>query len=275
MLKLRLLTAMLLAPLAVWATLALPSLWFGIVLGVLFCLGAWEWARLAGWQRPLARATVVVVFALLLLPLLDPARLATVLPYLIAAAIVWWVAALFFILRFPQDSGIWPGRSGRLALAGLFCLLPGWAALTGLHGHGPEGPHYALFVLALVWGADIGAYFAGRQFGRSKLAPAVSPGKTWAGAWGALAVTVVVTLVAAYALALSPHVLLWLLPLTLLTVAASIVGDLTESMFKRLADVKDSGGLLPGHGGILDRIDSLTAAAPVFMLGYLLWRGLA
>jgi len=275
MLKLRVLTALTLAPLAVWATLALPTMWFAVILGAIFALGAWEWARLAGFVRVPARAAYVAAFLLLLAGLLERARMVELLPWLIALATLWWLAALGFILVYPRASAIWSAQRWRLAVAGLLCLLPGWAALVALHGEAAQGPQYVLFLLLLIWGADVGAYFAGHRFGRSKLAPAVSPGKTWAGVWGAMATTVLITLGGSYLLGLSAHVLLWLLPLTLFTVAVSIVGDLTESMFKRLAEVKDSGGLLPGHGGILDRIDSLTAAAPLFMLGYLLWRGLA
>ncbi len=274
MLKLRVLTALILAPLSVWATLALPGTWFAVILAVIFALGAWEWARLAGYAHPVARAAYVALFALLSLALLDAERLRDTLPFLIVLAVLWWSAALFFLLAYPRGSQLWAARPARLAV-GLLCLVPGWAALVGLHAQGPEGPYYVLFLLLLIWGADVGAYFAGRHYGRSKLAPAISPGKTWAGVWGAMLTTVVVTLGGVYVLGLTAHVLLWLLPLTLFTTAISIVGDLTESMFKRLADIKDSGGLLPGHGGILDRIDSLTAAAPLFVLGYLLWRGLA
>lgn len=275
MLKLRVLTALLLAPLAIWATLVLPNVWFAVILGIIFSLGAWEWSRLAGLRQTAARAAYVALFVLLLVGLLDRASMAESLPWLIVLAVLWWVAALCFILIYPRASRLWIARPGRLAVAGLLCLLPGWAALVALHAQGAQGPQYVLFLLLLIWGADVGAYFAGHRFGRSKLAPAVSPGKTWAGVWGAMATTAIVTLGGTYLLGLSMHVLLWLLPLTLFTVAVSIVGDLTESMFKRLADVKDSGGLLPGHGGILDRIDSLTAAAPMFMLGYLLWQGFA
>lgn len=275
MLKLRVLTALLLAPLAIWATLALPNIWFAVILGAIFALGAWEWSRLAGLQHLAARIGYTALFVLLLVTLLDASRLGAVLPWLILLAMLWWGAALCFILIYPRASMVWSARTGRLAVAGLFCLLPGWAALVGLHNQAEQGPHYVLFLLLLIWGADVGAYFAGHRWGRSKLAPAVSPGKTWAGVWGAMTTTTVVTMAATSVLELPAHTLLWLLPLTLLTVAVSIVGDLTESMFKRLADVKDSGGLLPGHGGILDRIDSLTAAAPFFVLGYLLWQGMA
>ncbi len=127
----------------------------------------------------------------------------------------------------------------------------------------------ALLVMVLVSCADIGAYFAGRSFGRHKLAPQVSPGKTWEGLLGALAVTSVVAWVAARLFLMPTEFVFNFIVLCLVTVLVSVVGDLSESMFKRMVGAKDSGGLLPGHGGVLDRIDSLTAAAPLFATGVL------
>ena len=162
-------------------------------------------------------------------------------------------------------------RSSRLFLtvAGYLVLIPAWLSIVLLLQH--AGPAYVLLLMLLVWGADIGAYFSGRRFGRNKLAPRVSPGKTWEGLIGALLVSIIISLVAFEFLEISSILHTNLLILCLVMVLISILGDLVESMFKRMADVKDSGGLLPGHGGVLDRIDSLTAAAPVFTLGlYLL-----
>lgn len=273
MLKLRVLTALILAPLAIWGTLALPGDWFAAILGAIFALGAWEWSRLAGLQQVVLRHFYVAIIVAIMIALLHRETIGLLLFITAAIGVLWWLIALVFVFFYPAGSTVWKSYPSLVSFAGVLTLLPGWLSLAGLQWH--VGPRYALFVMLLVWGADVGAYFAGRAFGRSKLAPAVSPGKTWAGVWGAMATTIVITVAGVPLLGQPMHDLYWMLPLTVVVVAMSIVGDLTESMFKRMADVKDSGGLLPGHGGILDRIDSLTAAAPVFVFGFLLWRTLA
>jgi phosphatidate cytidylyltransferase len=139
-----------------------------------------------------------------------------------------------------------------------------WVALMGLRGD--FGPGYVLFLLLLIWVADIGAYFAGRHWGQRKLAPVISPGKTWEGVWGATAAALAFALLGAAVLGIGTR-WPWFVAICMVTVGFSIIGDLFESMIKRQRGVKDSGSLLPGHGGVLDRIDSLTAAAPVFLLG--------
>jgi len=151
----------------------------------------------------------------------------------------------------------------------LLVLLPSWTALVWIHSLS-GGPYLVLFLMVLIWIADSGAYFAGRRFGRNKLAPVVSPGKTLEGVYGALAGGLIwsLVLVVYYGDSALHHI--GLLLLCLLTVPASIVGDLYESLLKRERGVKDSGSLLPGHGGVLDRVDSLTAAAPVFAFGLIL-----
>lgn len=273
MLKLRVITALILAPLAIWGTLALPGDWFTAILGAIFVLGAWEWSRLAGLQQVVLRHFYVATVVAIMITLFDRDTIGVLLFFSAAIAVLWWLIALVFILRYPAGSGLWKKLPSLVSFAGVLTLIPGWLGLSGLQWH--IGPRYALFVMLLVWGADVGAYFAGHAFGRSKLAPAVSPGKTWAGVWGAMASTVLITVAGVPLLGQEMSTVVWMLPLALLTVVVSIIGDLSESMFKRLADVKDSGGLLPGHGGILDRIDSLTAAAPVFVFGFILWHSLA
>jgi phosphatidate cytidylyltransferase len=175
---------------------------------------------------------------------------------LLYVAAVWWVAALIWIVAIPTAV-----NSATAAVAGLFVLIPAWFALVKLHEHGPS---VLLFLLLLVVAADVGAYFSGRKFGRNKLAPKVSPGKTWEGVFGGLfgAALVAAVGVSWFGVPAVPFV-----ALSLIAVIASIVGDLTESLFKRHAGIKDSGSLLPGHGGVLDRVDSVTAAAPVFLIG--------
>lgn len=271
MLKWRVLTALVLAPLAVWATLALPDLWFAAILGVIFSLGAWEWSGLMGVRHVVWRHLFLVAFiwCLLLLLLPGPAAFRMAVVPLTGAALLWWITALLFILRFPAASGIWKRFPLLTALVGLLTLLPGWVGVVTVRME--AGPVFALILLLLIWGADIGAYFAGRAWGHRKLAPQVSPGKTWAGFGGGLVAALLIA--AAALLLLQVPVQAWppFLILTLITVMFSVVGDLAESMYKRLAGVKDSGTLLPGHGGVLDRIDSLTAAAPWFAIGIYLW----
>lgn len=265
MLKQRVITALILGPLVVWATLALESPWFAVVAAVVFCLGAWEWAVLAGLGKTAAVAYAAAIAAVFAGTYPWIGAGATGLDVTVAVGLLWWVAALLLVVRFPGGSGIWE-RSRTLRLgAGILILLPSWLALVALHAK--AAPGFALLVMVLVSAADIGAYFAGRRFGKHKLAPRVSPGKTWEGFGGAIAVTLITAAVGAWALGVSGRHTGAFAVLCVVTVAVSVLGDLVESMFKRMVGAKDSSALLPGHGGILDRIDSLTAAAPVFATG--------
>lgn len=264
-LKQRLITAVIFIVLLVGAILLLPNFYFSLLIGLLLAIGAWEWAALIGMPSVAQRFTylgmvLVALWAAAHVPLFA----------VLLAACIGWLMALVWICRFPVGSSLWDNKFIG-SLAGIFVLVPPWLALVEMHGDASMGPYLVLFLLAMTWLADSAAYFAGRRWGTPalRLAPRVSPGKTWAGVGGA---AVAVT---AYAFASGIWVftgagivlfVLW----CLLTLGFSIVGDLLESMFKRQAGVKDSGRLLPGHGGMLDRIDSLTAAAPVFMLGLMI-----
>ncbi len=269
MLKQRVITASLLAPLALWGIWVLSSQVFALVIGVIFSLAGWEWSRLCGLERTPSRAVYVLVLALSMAgayPLLSEGNWSLVI---LITAMMWWTISLTSVLSYPQGTGFWQRSAMARGVAGLLVLMPAWVALVLLHSH--FGPGYVILLMFVVWGADTGAYFAGRAFGRHKLAPRVSPGKTWEGVIGGAVLALLVALTGT----------IWLDPiggyvaflgLILLTVMISILGDLMESMFKRVADLKDSGGLLPGHGGVMDRIDSITAAAPLFVLG-MLWLG--
>jgi phosphatidate cytidylyltransferase len=178
------------------------------------------------------------------------------------AAVAWWVAAFVWIL-----AGTGRGGSVGAAVAGLLVLVPAAVAIGRLTEFEPAGRELLFVLVLLVAAADIGAYFGGRRFGRRKLAPRVSPGKTWEGLASGVLGAGVAGLAIGWALGMPEPA--WL-GVCLAAVILSVVGDLLESMFKRRVGLKDSSGLLPGHGGVLDRVDSLTAAAPVFLLGLLL-----
>lgn len=283
MLKQRLLTIAVLLPLFVWCVLALPTQYFALCIALMVLIGAWEWAGLIGLG---ARGERIAYVALVGAALGGAAGLATVpvlRQFVLAGALVWWCVAMVWIRRYNHDPH---GFSRSLqkdptrgfpprwlfGMLGVVVLVPAWLGLIVLHGNAFAGGQLVLLLMLLVWGADSGAYIAGRLWGRTRLAPEVSPGKSWEGVYGGLAVALLVVLGSGLWFGLDWRTLVTLTLLGFVTVLFSIIGDLFESMIKRLAGVKDSGRLLPGHGGMLDRIDSVTAAAPVFALG-LIWQG--
>lgn len=266
MLKQRIITALILAPIILGGVFYLPPQGFAIFTGFLIALGGWEWANLAGWEAQPKR----VGFALLVAAAMAAATLLPVLPVLLVA-LFWWYLALRMVVRYPDANQWWAGQWTR-GLIGLLVLVPAWLGLNQLRtGHlalGVWDNNLLLIVYAffIVWTADIGAYFAGRAWGNKKLAPQVSPGKSWAGVYGGLAcVGLLAWVVGSWAQLGWQDQLVFLL-ISLITGIVSVLGDLLESLFKRHRGIKDSSQLLPGHGGILDRIDSLTAALPVFAL---------
>lgn len=265
MFKQRLLTGLLLAAAAIGAILALPTPWFGAVLLGVILLAAWEWAALIE-DQPAARllfCAAVAVLAAAAWQAMDSR--AFVLGAMVLAC-GFWCYALVWLRRYSQNgAGPDPVRAWRLA--GYVALVMPWLALTVLHGRPGFGPAWVLFLMGLIWIADSGAYFSGRRWGRRKLAPRISPGKTWEGVAGALAATLVFAALGATGFGLRGAPWLLFVLVCMVTVLFSVVGDLFESMLKRQHGVKDSGRLLPGHGGLLDRVDSLTAAVPVFVLG--------
>ncbi|MDX1654224.1 MAG: phosphatidate cytidylyltransferase [Candidatus Competibacteraceae bacterium] len=264
MLRQRLLTALVLGVLMVWAVLALPGPWFALLLLVPIVLGAWEWAALADLKDLLRIAYTLGVVALSLLawPLLDsrPA-----LGVLLAGTALFWCLVLVWLGRYSRGQAPTQDPQRAWQLSGPVVLAVPWLALVALRED--FGPGYVLFLLMLVWVADSGAYFVGRRFGQRRLVPAVSPGKTWEGVYGGLAAAALFALLGAAVLGVPTAQWPLFIVVSLVSVMFSIVGDLLESLLKRLKGVKDSGSLLPGHGGMLDRVDSLTAAAPIFVLG--------
>jgi phosphatidate cytidylyltransferase len=264
MLRERVITALVLAPFLLWIVLWAPDVVTVPVIACAILLGAWEWARFCGWTLPWQRMGYVSGIAVAMAGAWYFASTPAGLSSIWTIALVWWGIAFGWLALAPLRI-----NAVAAAIAGVLVLVPTWLALVHLDRIGARGATYLLFVLVLVFAADIGAYFSGRAFGRLKLAPRVSPGKTWEGVLGGLASAALVAVIGAYWFGLP---LQRFLPLCLAVTVVSIVGDLTESMFKRHVGLKDSSSLLPGHGGILDRIDSLTAATPVFALG-LMWLG--
>lgn len=266
MLKTRLISAAVMVPLVVGGILYLPTAAVAVLLALLMGGGMWEWSRMIPLRSPAARILYPAGIVLLMW-LLWATPLDSLIKPLLWMAFLWWLWVLYWLSR--AELGVVSSAPVRLlkAVAGALVMVPAWASLVALHGREPDGPLITLFLLVLVWLADSGAYFSGRQWGRTRLAAAISPGKTWEGVYGAIAVSGIFALAAGLIYSGSPKWTAGLVLAALVAVMFSIVGDLLESLMKRQSGVKDSSHIIPGHGGILDRIDSLTAAAPVFLLG--------
>lgn len=265
MLKLRILTAIILIPLVLWGIFALQQPAFVLVSGFVILLGAWEWAGLLNWTNIFLRILYVLIIMLgMIVSLFFP-------PWVtFALAAIWWFFAACLLIVTEMRARIPNIPKTLIGLMGIIVLVPCWQALIVLHLH----VKWLLLLLIIVWLADTSAYFGGRWLGRTKLAPIISPKKTLEGAYVALFLSALIV-VGGQALILhgmkAEQVTGWL-ALVLVTIIASIVGDLFESLLKRQQGLKDSGSLLPGHGGVLDRIDSLCAAAPVFACSAIIFR---
>lgn len=268
-LRQRAITAIVLLPLAVALVLWLPEPWFALVLTMICSLALAEWARLvgiAGLAQQVAFALLNASIMLALWLLRDDGALRTA----VFVGACWWPLAALWLGHYSFGEAVRQRNSLLKLFAGSLAVVPAWSAAVLLHDSSTRGPWWLLFVFALVWCADIFAYFTGRKFGRTKIAPRISPGKTHAGVYGALASSTAFAAIAGAALGLRGLPLLLLLGLSIVTVAFSIVGDLFESLIKRHSNKKDSGSVFPGHGGVFDRLDSLFAALPVFVTGKLL-----
>ena len=274
MLKSRLITAFILIPIVIAALFLLPPVGFALVTLAVCMLAAWEWGQLAGLATRNQRIWLAILCGLLLaamlltLPEYHPFSTAWQVEYALGASLIWWLAALVLVLCYPQSAAFWRRSSALRLLFGVLTIMPFFWGMVTLRQHEYSLNHFTgawwlLYVMLLVWGADSGAYIFGRAMGKHKLAPKVSPGKTWEGLVGGLLTSAVISWLFGKYAPLNA-VPMSLLLCSVIAVLASVLGDLTESMFKREAGIKDSGNLIPGHGGILDRIDSLTAAVPVF-----------
>ncbi|BBB28534.1 phosphatidate cytidylyltransferase [Neptunomonas japonica] len=263
MLKQRIITASILAPLVLCGVFLLPVKGFAVFFAGVTLIGAWEWALLSDIKAAIKRIafSVVVLMSILLGWQL---HLEEVQDFVLIPALALWCLAFFWTIRYPSE-GLWKYSSVR-ALCGILMLAAAWLSMLGLKSL-ESGNAWLLLILLIVWAADIGAYFSGKRWGKVKLAPQVSPGKTREGMYGGLVAVALTTIVFAWWNGLGIASSAFLLVLGLVVGLVSVMGDLFESLLKRHSKVKDSGAILPGHGGILDRIDSVLAAAPFYFLG--------
>ena len=257
MIRQRLMTALVLAAGLLIALFALPPVAASAVFAILLLIGAWEWSALAGFPSTSGRVIYAAAGLFVGAALWHFVEPGTGMTAIAAIDVAVWVVGLFWILRSPESV-----PRSYAVLSGLVALPFGWWLVTELLAG--RGPWWVLLLIVVVAAADIGAFFSGRAFGRVKLAPRVSPGKSWEGVVGGVLAAATVGAITGVWLGLSvPRMVLLMVAIA----AISVVGDLTLSMLKRAAGVKDSGTIFPGHGGVLDRVDSLLAALPLYLLG--------
>lgn len=274
MLKYRLITAIILIPLVIIALFFLPPALFGYIVIAVCGLAGWEWSQFAGLHSQTQRVIVGALFAIGLVVaqqgLINSANLIEnpFIAYSLWAALVWWVIAVLLVITYPGSAKVWNKSTLIRLIFGIVTIVPFYSGMMVLRTQGYETDNYQgawwlLYVMLLVWGADSGAYAFGRLMGKHKMAPKVSPGKTLEGLVGGLVTAAIISwLFSTYAPV--PKMPQYLMLSSVIVVLISVFGDLTESMFKRQSGIKDSSHLIPGHGGVMDRIDSLTAAIPVF-----------
>jgi phosphatidate cytidylyltransferase len=262
MLKQRVLTAIVALAILSVVLFVVPAMVARMVIAVLMLAAAWEWSGFIFNEESKLKYVYVLFIAILIAVIYSELPNVSLLDITLKVSLGWWIAALAWMFFFPT-----PIAPPVAWICGALVIVPAWLALDHLYLLSPE---MLLFALLIVWVADMGAYFVGKGFGRVKLAPQISPGRTWEGVLGGLCAVMVLAAIGAEVFEINITVLV---PFCLAVAMISIVGDLTESMFKRNAGMKDSGSLFPGHGGVLDRIDSVTAAAPLFALA-LRWIGI-
>lgn len=262
----RIQSALWMIPLAIAAIWFLPTPWMGAFMALLLLAGLHEWCGLAGLVTPVSKWLYLAVNAVLVAAIAwtDDAAHRNLLAAIVIGGVFWLVVPQWlWKFNFAREAG---STSRRLKLvAGTLACVPAWAALVWIHGS-DGGPAWTLFAIGLVAAADSGAYVFGVNFGKHKLAPNISPGKSWEGFWGGLLVTLALALVC-MPLFDAPLSDFWRYALLgLMTGLFSVVGDLFESLMKRHACIKDSSALIPGHGGLLDRLDSIVSGLVVFAL---------
>ena len=262
MLRQRIITGVILIPCVVAILLYFPTHWIAVIFGLLALAGAWEWGGLVS-SKLATKLIYVLVCGLLMIASwymleVDHIRL------LILLASCFWVLVLFLLSMYQSSWLGQPILQSFLWYSGYFVIVSGWVAIITLH---EKAAAWLLFLFVLIWVVDSAAYFAGKRFGRVKLAEQLSPGKTREGLWGAVLATLLLSLAGVWMFKLELSAAVYFVILCILSALISVVGDLFESLLKRNAGAKDSGFLIPGHGGVLDRIDSMLAASPGFVLG--------
>lgn len=270
MLKQRIITGLILAITFLCAIVFLPTEALAMVLAVVMMIAAWEWTRLAV-LKPFECLLFYLAMALGMWGLYCFPDALQIDQWLLWSSLLWWSGITVIILRYkPVDVDHSQGivRLSK-AMMGLIALLPAWWALVQLHSYADYGYQFFIFAFLIVWFADVGAYFAGKSLGKRKLAPNVSPGKTIEGMLGGLISVVALSFAASLWFGFSGQKQALFILMCGVIAVYSVFGDLFESLLKRQAGMKDSSQLLPGHGGVLDRIDSVLAAAPLFLFGLL------
>lgn len=267
MFKQRVITSLILIPLAIGGLFCLDSFWFTVVLAVIGGLTVWEWTNMMHIKSSPLRVIIGTMFTAAVIgaaAYLSPIQKGMVNHLILSISIGWWVAVIGMVLTYPKSGMIWKQARLLKTLFILFILLPFIVGMVELQA---MSPWWVMYVLCLVWVSDTGAYLVGKQWGKHKLAPKVSPGKTWQGFGGAIFFSCLLPIgVLIFKPEFIPVATWHFFLISMITVIVSVFGDLAESMFKREAGVKDSSQLIPGHGGVFDRIDSLTAAVPIFFM---------
>ncbi|GLT17248.1 phosphatidate cytidylyltransferase [Vibrio zhanjiangensis] len=279
--KQRIITALILAPAVILGIFKLPLALFMLAVAMVTCLGYWEWTQFVESKtRLIALIPSIAISAITLAMIPFDARSLSSLTdahfIMLAIGSIWWIISSCLVLSFPRSSKLWQDSNWLRHLFGVLTLLPFfWSILLlraqGIYADSYHGAKLVLFVCFIVWAADSGAYFCGKNFGKRKMAPQVSPNKTIEGLIGGIITAILVGWGTAVWFNIEFSNSFAMVIITLITVVISVLGDLVESMFKRVSGIKDSGKILPGHGGVLDRVDSLTAAFPVFTLLYFLF----
>ena len=281
MLKQRIITAIILALIFITATVFLSSFSYSLFVTIVVLAASWEWCAFIGLAKQVAKVSYLATLGSMIIALyfflgIVPESL-VINSYragiILGLGILFWVLTFFMLKDYPSNSDRWNNKS-KIALMGLMALIPTWVGIVQIKYLNPQG-FLLLGMVVMVAAADIGAYFVGKRIGKNRLAPSLSPNKTWEGVMGGFAACLLVGilliwLLHSYLITLSNGQILILVLLSLVVMLFDVIGDLLESMLKRNRDLKDSGKILPGHGGILDRVDGLLAVTPIFVLTFLI-----